>query len=75
MASAVSRHPIRYIQIAAFCTEGSAHYAGYSVKAVQRKIEKGQWRYGQVLHKAPDGHTMIDLVGYEAWVESESVAA
>lgn len=42
---------------------------GYSVKAMQRKIERGDWQEGKVWRRAPDGRILIDLVGYERWVE------
>ena len=42
---------------------------GYTVKAMQRKIERGDWQEGKVWRRAPDGHILIDLVGYERWVE------
>jgi len=43
---------------------------GYTVKAIQRKIERGDWQEGKVWLRAPDGRIFIDLVGYERWVES-----
>jgi hypothetical protein len=43
---------------------------GYSVKAMQRKIERGDWREGKVWKHAPDGHIVIDMVGYHKWVEN-----
>lgn len=43
---------------------------GYTVKAMQRKIERGDWPEGRVWKRAPDGHIMIDLVGYQKWVEN-----
>jgi hypothetical protein len=42
---------------------------GYSVKAMERKIERGDWREGKVWKRAPDGHIMIDIMGYQKWVE------
>jgi hypothetical protein len=42
---------------------------GYTVKAMQRKIERGDWQEGKVWRRAPDGRIFIDLVGYERWVE------
>ncbi len=42
---------------------------GYTVKAIQRKIERGDWQEGKVWRRAPDGRIFIDLVGYERWVE------
>jgi hypothetical protein len=43
---------------------------GYSVKAMERKIERGDWQEGKLWKRAPDGHVMIDMVGYQKWVES-----
>jgi hypothetical protein len=41
----------------------------YTVKAIQRKIERGDWQEGKVWRRAPDGRILIDLIGYERWVE------
>ena len=43
---------------------------GYTVKAMERKIERGDWEEGKVWRRAPDGHIMIDIAGYHQWVES-----
>jgi hypothetical protein len=43
---------------------------GYTVKAMERKIERGDWVEGQVWRRAPDGHIMIDIQGYQRWVEN-----
>lgn len=43
---------------------------GYTVKAMERKIERGDWEEGKVWRRAPDGHIMIDIAGYHRWVES-----
>ncbi len=43
---------------------------GYSVKAMQRKIERSDWQQGKVWKHAPDGHIVIDMVGYHKWVEN-----
>lgn len=43
---------------------------GYTVKAMERKIERGGWQEGKVWRRAPDGHIMIDLQGYHRWVEN-----
>ena len=43
---------------------------GYSVKAMQRKIERGDWQEGKVWKHAPDGHIGIDMLGYHKWVEN-----
>lgn len=42
---------------------------GYTVKAMQGKIQRGDWQEGKVWRRAPDGRILIDLVGYERWVE------
>jgi hypothetical protein len=42
---------------------------GYSVKAMERKIERGDWREGKVWRRAPDGRIVIDVLGYQRWVE------
>jgi hypothetical protein len=42
---------------------------GYTVKAMQRKIERGDWTEGKVWKRAPDGRVLIDMVEYHKWVE------
>lgn len=48
----------------------AAQLTGYSAKAIQRKIERGQWVQGEVWRKAPDGHVLISMEGYRRWVET-----
>lgn len=48
---------------------------GYSEKAVRRKIEEGVWVEGRQYRKAPDGHILVDLEGYHAWVEHRPLTA
>ena len=43
---------------------------GYTVKAMERKIDRGDWAEGKVWRRAPDGHRVIDIQGYERWVEN-----
>ena len=43
---------------------------GYSVKAMERKIERGDWVEGKVWRRAPDGRILVDLMGYQKWVEN-----
>jgi hypothetical protein len=43
---------------------------GYTVKAIQCKIHRGEWQEGKVWRRAPDGRILIDIAGYERWVES-----
>src|SRR5208283_2363379 len=47
---------------------------GYSVKAMERKIERGDWQEGKVWRRAPDGRIVIDVLGYQRWVEGSKVA-
>jgi hypothetical protein len=47
---------------------------GYSVKAMERKIERGDWQEGKVWKRAPDGHIVIDVLGYQRWVEGTRTA-
>jgi hypothetical protein len=42
---------------------------GYTVKAMRRKIERGDWQEGKLWRRAPDGRIFIDLIGYQKWVE------
>jgi hypothetical protein len=42
---------------------------GYTVKAIERKIERGDWVEGKVWRRAPDGRIVIDMTGYHQWVE------
>jgi hypothetical protein len=43
----------------------------YSVKVIERKIERGDWTEGKVWVRAPDGRILINIPGYEKWVESQ----
>ena len=47
---------------------------GYSVKAMERKIERGDWQEGNVWRRAPDGRILIDVLGYQRWVEGPGAA-
>jgi len=42
---------------------------GYTVKAMERKIERGDWLEGRVWKRAPDGHIVVDVLGYQNWIE------
>ena len=58
--------PARYVRIHLF-----EALTGYSAKAVERKIASGAWMEGREFKKAPDGHVLIDMKGYERWVENQ----
>jgi hypothetical protein len=57
--------PTRYVLLPL-----AAVVTGYTIKAMQRKIERGEWVERKVWRRAPDGRILIDLVGYQNWVES-----
>jgi hypothetical protein len=38
---------------------------GYTVKAMEKKIERGDWAEGREYRKAPDGRIFVDLRGFE----------
>lgn len=62
--------PIRYVLVPVFCS-----LTGYTLGAVENKIRKGVWREGHEYRRAPDGHVLVDLRGYERWVEHHEQAA
>jgi len=47
----------------------ATNMTGYTVKAMQRKIERGEWIEGKVWLRAPDGRILISIAGFEKWVE------
>jgi hypothetical protein len=60
----------RYIRLPLF-----EKLTGYTQKAVRRKIEEGHWVEGFQFKRAPDGHILVDMKGYEQWVENQKQAA
>lgn len=57
---AISITPVRYVLL-----PPANLVTGYTVKAMQRKIARGDWQEGKVWRRVPDGRITIDLVGYE----------
>ena len=53
----------------------AASLTGYSKDAIRTKIRGGVWPERQVWLKAPDNRLLIDMEGYERWVESGSTKA
>jgi hypothetical protein len=49
----------------------ATHLTGYTIKAMERKIERGDWTEGKVWRRAPDGRILIDILGYQRWVEGQ----
>lgn len=64
------KHAVRYVLLPLF-----EQLTGYTVKAVQRKIEESIWREGHEFRRAPDGRILMDLEGFEKWVEGQKRAA
>lgn len=57
-------HPAPYVLI-----PKAAELTGYSKRAIELKIARGQWVEGREWIKGPDGHRLISLKGYAAWAE------
>lgn len=55
---------MRYLTVRKFSSE-----SGYTEAAVRSKIADGTWLRDLVWRHAPDGRVLIDVDGYEAWVE------
>lgn len=62
--------PARYVRLAVFET-----ITGYTPRAVEAKIREGKWIEGRHYRRAPDGHILVDLKGYEEWVENQAQGA
>jgi hypothetical protein len=60
---------VRYVTIGRF-----EQLTGYTEDAVRSKIKRGEWLEDVVYKKAPDGRILMDLEGYESWVESTTVS-
>lgn len=44
--------------------------SGYTEAAIRAKMADGTWTENIVWRHSPDGRVLIDVRGYEAWVES-----
>lgn len=55
---------LKYVTIEKF-----SEISGYSEAAIRTKRRDGIWPEGNVFIKAPDGRVLIDVEGYEQWVE------
>jgi hypothetical protein len=56
--------PTRYVTIGL-----AAQLTGYTAKAIEGKIDRGDWLENDVWIKAEDGRRLVDLRGFERWVE------
>lgn len=59
---------IKYQTIEKFSAE-----SGYTPDAIRTKIKRGVWPQGLVWVKAPDGRNLINIEGYELWVEGREL--
>ncbi len=59
------RYPLAWVKLARFC-----ELSGYTRNAVHAKMRRGVWADGIHYRRAPDGHVMINLEAYDAWVQS-----
>lgn len=48
----------------------AAELTGYTVRAINAKIDDGVWAYGDVWTFTPLGERVIIMKGYNRWVES-----
>lgn len=60
----------RYVRINKF-----VELTGYTDKAVRCKIAEGVWLEGRLWRRAPDGAILVDLLGYQRWVEGREAQA
>lgn len=65
---AVKVVPARFVTIGL-----AAVVTGLTAKAIERKIERGDWAEGRQYRKASDGRIYVDIEGYEKWVAGERV--
>lgn len=47
---------------------------GYTPESIRQKIKTGVWLEGIVWKKAPDGHVLISVRGFELWVDGQQQA-
>lgn len=57
---------LKYLTIDKF-----SEVSGYTKEAIRSKIKRGQWLEGREWMKAPDGRNLINMEGYEQWVEGQ----
>lgn len=59
--------PIEWIRKEKFC-----EISGITLKAVNKKIENGNWLRGKHYKTGPDGKHYINLEAYNEWVASSA---
>lgn len=60
----------KYVLISKFAAD-----SGYTVKAVERMIERGVWVEGVHYRRAPNGRIHVNTEVYELWVEGRDTQA
>ena len=65
--TAHSLQPARFVTISL-----AEALTGYTKDAIETKIARGVWIEGREYRRAPDGRILIDMRGYEKWVESQN---
>ena len=60
---------MRFLKIKRFC-----ELTGYTPEAVQTKISRGVWMEGWQYRRAPDNVILVDVEGFNRWVEGATVA-
>jgi hypothetical protein len=61
--------PVKVVPMPYVTIPLAAAMSGYSVKAIERKIERGDWIEGREWIKGPDGRRLISTEGYRKWAE------
>ena len=64
------RCALKYVSIKKF-----SELSGYTEDAIHTKIRDGKWLEGKVWVKVLDGRILINIEGYEEWVEMGAVFA
>ena len=49
--------------------EKASELTGYTVKALNQKIDNGIWKEGEVWCRGPDGRRFVIMRGFHKWVE------
>jgi len=55
---------MRYVRIKKF-----VELSGYTADAIYQKLSKGVWVEGSEYKRAPDNQVLIDMEGFNRWVE------
>ncbi len=69
MSAAAVDRPVQVAPSRFVTIPRAAAITGLTASAMRTKIARGVWVEGREYVRAPDGHVMIDMRGYERWVE------